>query len=356
MTRDPREGESPITVLIVDDSPLVRQVLTKLLEADPAIRIVGYAADGQEAVEKTFHLQPHLITMDIRMPGMDGLEATEKIMAYRPTPILIVTSARDRRGVQITMEALAAGALEVVEKPSPLPDDSWEVLGASLVEKVKLLAGVKVITHLKGRGRHPAARARTASREPAHRVVGIGVSTGGPGVLNQILKRLPADFPMALLIVQHMSEGFMPGLVEWLSREASLSVRLAREGDQVKPGVALMAPEGAHLVVQQGERARLRPALPVGGHRPSADVLLHSVAAIYGATAVGVLLTGMGRDGAEGLRAIRDAGGHTIVQDEESCAVFGMPRAAIDLGAAQEVLPPSGIADRLMQLAHRSLP
>jgi two-component system chemotaxis response regulator CheB len=340
-------------VLIVDDSPLVRQVLGALLGSDPTIQVIGYAADGKEAVEKAFQLKPDLITMDINMPGMDGLEATEKIMAYRPTPILIVTSARDRRGVQISMEALAVGALEVMEKPSPLPDDSWEILGARLVERVKLLAGVKVITHLKGRTRHLASRVRPGGQEKAHRVVGLGVSTGGPGVLSRILKLMPADFPMALLIVQHMSEGFMPGLVEWLSREVRLPIRLAREGDLIKPGLALMAPEGAHLVVQEGGRARLREALPVGGHRPSADVLLHSVAAIYGEAAVGVLLTGMGRDGAEGLRAIRDAGGYTIVQDEESCAVFGMPKAAIDLGAAQEVLPPAGIAERLMQLARR---
>lgn len=347
---------APIRVLIVDDSPLVRQVLGTILEADPAIRIVGHATDGKEAVEKAFQLKPDLITMDINMPGMDGLEATEKIMAYRPTPILIVTSARDRRGVQITMEALAVGALEVMEKPTPLPDQSWEDLGTRLVEKVKLLAGVRVITHLKGRSRHLPGRVRADGQEKVHRVVGIGVSTGGPGVLSQILKRLPADFPMGLLIVQHMSEGFMPGLVEWLSREVRLSIQLACEGDLVKPGLALMAPEGAHLVVQQGGRARLRQALPVGGHRPSADVLLHSVAAIYGEAAIGVLLTGMGRDGAEGLRAIRDAGGSTIAQDEESCAVFGMPKAAIELGAAQDVLPPSGIAERLIQLARRSVP
>lgn len=343
----------PIKILIVDDSPLVRQVVGAILGADPAIQVIGYATDGKEAVEKAFQLRPDLITMDINMPGMDGLEATEKIMAYRPTPILIVTSARDRRGVQITMEALAVGALEVIEKPTPLPDDSWEVLGARLIEKVKLLAGVKVITHLKGRSRHLPGRVRAESQGKAHRVVGIGVSTGGPGVLSQILKRLPADFPLGLLIVQHMSDGFMPGLVEWLSREVRLPIQLAGEGDPVKPGLVLMAPEGAHLVVQQGGRARLRQALPVGGHRPSADVLLHSVAAIYGEAAIGVLLTGMGRDGAEGLRAIRDAGGYTIVQDEESCAVFGMPKAAIELGAAQEVLPPAGITERLIQLARQ---
>ncbi len=344
-------AQARVYVLGCGTQDLVRQVLGTILEADPAIQVIGYASDGKEAVEKAFQLKPDLITMDINMPGMDGLEATEKIMAYRPTPILIVTSARDRRGVQITMEDLAVGALEVLEQTPPLPDKSWEGLGTKLVEKVKLLAGVRVITHLKGRSRHLPDRVRADGQEKAHRVVGIGVSTGGPGVLSQILKPLPADFPMALLIVQHMSEGFMPGLVEWLSRDVRLPIQLAHEGDLVKPGLALMAPEGSHLVVQQGGRARLRQALPVGGHRPSADVLLHSVAATYGEAAIGVLLTGMGRDGAEGLRAIRDAGGSTIVQDEDSCAVFGMPKAAIDLGAAQEVLPPSGIAERLIQLA-----
>jgi len=187
-------------------------------------------------------------------------------------------------------------------------------------------------------------------------VVGIGVSTGGPGVLSQILKALPAGFPMALLIVQHISEGFTAGLVEWLSREVRLGIRLAREGDPVEPGVALMAPDGAHLVIQRGGRVRLTRALPVGGHRPSADVLLQSLADTYGEAAIGVLLTGMGRDGAEGLKAIRDAGGHTIVQDEESSVIFGMPKVAIDLGAAEEVLPPAGIAERLLQLARWAMP
>jgi two-component system chemotaxis response regulator CheB len=351
-----RDVDGPIRVLVVDDSPLVRQVLGRLLEADPAVRVIGYAGDGKEAVEKTFQLRPDLITMDIRMPGMDGLQATEKIMAYRPTPILIVTSARDRRGVQVTMEALAAGALEVVEKPTLMPDDSWEALGAPLVEKVKLLAGVKVITHLKGRSTLRAGRARPEEREKPQRVVGIGVSTGGPGVLATILGALPLDFPLGLLIVQHITEGFMAGLVEWLGRQVRLPIRIAREGDPVRPGLALMAPEGVHLIVERGGRAHLRRALPVGGHRPSADVLLHSLAEVYGEAAVGVLLTGMGRDGAEGLQAVRNAGGCTIVQDEESCAVFGMPKAAIELGAAQSILPPGGIAERLIQLAYRPVP
>jgi len=346
-------ADGPIKVLVVDDSPLVRQILGRLLEADPAVRVIGYAADGKEAVEKTFQLRPDLITMDIRMPGMDGLEATEKIMAYRATPILIVTSARDRRGVHVAMEALAAGALEVVEKPTILPDESWEALGASLVEKVKLLAGIKVITHLRGRSRQLVGRARPDERERSRRVIGVGVSTGGPGILAMILGALPDDFPLGLLIVQHITEGFMAGLVEWLSRQIRLPIRLACEGDQVRPGLALMAPEGVHLGVEREGRIHLGRALPVGGHRPSADVLLHSLANVYEEAAVGVLLTGMGRDGAEGLRAVRSAGGYTIVQNEESCAVFGMPKAAIELGAAQDILPPAGIAERLMQLALR---
>ncbi len=346
---------SPIRVLVVDDSSVARHVLGRLLESDPGVRVVGYAADGNEAVQKTMALRPDLITMDIRMPGMDGLEATEKIMAYQPTPILVVTSSRDRRGVQITMEALAVGAVEVVEKPSVHPDDSWGTLGAQLVEKVKLLAKVKVITHLKGRTRHLLGRLRPADREKVHRVVGVGVSTGGPGVLAKILRALPADFSLGLVVVQHMTDGFTAGLADWLGRETRLPIRLAREGDGLKPGLVCVAPEGAHLVVERSGRLHLSRALPVGGHRPSADVLLRSLAEAYGHEAIGVLLTGMGRDGAEGLKAIRDVGGHTIVQDEESCAIFGMPKAAIELGAAREVLPPAGIAERLLQLARQGV-
>lgn len=346
----PPAGPKVVRVLVVDDSSLVREVLARMLESDPEVRVVGFAADGREAVAQAARLRPDLITMDISMPRLGGLEATEEIMAYHPTPILIVTSAQDRRGVGWTMDALARGALEVIEKPSVTPDGTWDALRRPLVEKVKLLAGVRVITHLKGRAR--ALRlARAAGRPGPYAMVAVGVSTGGPGVLARILRALPGDFPLGMVVVQHISEGFTGGLVEWLTRETSLRVRLARDGDVVAAGTVLIAPEGVHTLVQRGGRIRLSRGLPVGGHRPSADVLFQSVAATYRSAAIGVLLTGMGTDGALGLEAIRKAGGRTLVQDEETSAVFGMPKAAIDLGAAEEVLPPDAIALRLVQMA-----
>lgn len=338
----------------MDDSPLVREVLARILESDPGIRVVGTAADGREAVEKTLNLKPDLVTLDIRMPVMDGLKATEAIMAYRPTPILIVTSSIDKGGLYTTMDALRAGALEVMEKPSLIPNEGWEVMGGALVEKVKLLSQVKVITHLRGRQRPLPRRAEAKGPPPGGQVVAIGVSTGGPKVLVEILQDLPSAFPFALLIVQHIAQGFTRGLAQWLGQKAQLEVKVAEDGEPVRPGAALVAPEGSHMLVQSEGRIKLSRGLPVGGHRPSIDVLFRSVASAYGRSAIGVLLTGMGRDGAEGLKAIKEMGGVTLVQNEASCVVFGMPKAAIELGIVDYVLPPGGIAQALLKMAEEA--
>ena len=339
-----------IRVLIVDDSKVAREVLKSVLESDPGIRVVGMAASGSEGLELTAKLKPDLVTMDLVMPGMDGMEATQRIMARHPTPILFFSSFFERGGSYTRSDALAAGALDIVEKPSPMPDAHWTAAAGVLVDKVKALAQVTVVTHIMGapsldQRPQPRLHARGAAG-----VVAIGASTGGPRVVEQLLSSLPANYSPAVLVVQHISEGFVTGLISWLRHRCALPIKVAEDGDVLQSGHVLFAPTSAHLKVQPGGRVRLHEDEPVMGCRPSVNVAFLSVARAYGPRAAGVLLTGMGTDGAAGLLAMRRAGGVTLVQDEASCAIFGMPRAAIDLGAAQHVLPPAAIARSLIAL------
>jgi len=344
-----------VRVLIVDDSAVVREVLKQMLESEQGVRVVGMAASGAEAVELTATLRPDLVTMDLMMPGMDGLEATARIMARHPTPVLFFSSYFDHDGMHSRFDALAAGALDVVEKPTLVPDERWAGQAGALVRKVKALARVPVVAHIRGSHVVAAQRHRVP---PATRlagacdVVAIGVSSGGPRVVDEILSGLPEAFGLAILVVQHMAEGFMPGLIAWLQPRCHLPIKIAEEGDPILPGRVLFAPDFAHLVVTSAERVHLSTVDPVNGLRPSVDVAFASIASVYKARAAGVVLTGMGADGAAGLLAIREAGGMTMVQDEASCVVFGMPRAAIERGAAQRVLTPAGLIDSLKTL-HR---
>lgn len=351
-----KQGQSAsprrVRVLVVDDSSVVRDVLTAMLESDPEITVIGTASHGDEAVALTAELKPDLVTMDLKMPRMDGMEATERIMAFHPTPILIVSSYVDREGMYSHLDALAAGALDVVQKPTEVPNAAWQPLARTLIDKVKALSRVPVITHLQGRTKQRARRRPVAAGVEAVEVVGIGVSTGGPSVLKQILSALPPEFAVATLIVQHITEGFMQGLLEWLQPVCQVPLRIAADGEAVRAGEIVFAPEAAHLLVSSDRRLRLSDAAPINGHRPSADVLLKSLAAVYGRRAAGMVLTGMGTDGAVGLRDIRQAGGVTIAQTQDTCVVFGMPRAAIELGAAEHALSPAEIAESLLAL-HR---
>ncbi len=339
-----------VRVLIVDDSPVAREVLKNVLEADAGIRVVGMAATGREAVELTARLRPDLVTMDLVMPGMDGMEATQHIMARHPTPILFLSAFIGQQGSYSRSDALAAGALDVVEKPSPMPDPRWQT--DALVKKVKALAQVTVVTHMyrapRDARRQPIVSA-TASRLAAA-VVGIGASTGGPKIVDDLLSALPSTYGPAVLVVQHMAEGFMNAMVTSLRQRCVLEIKVAEDGDRLQPGRVLLAPPSAHLTVSSGGRVRIDDQPAVRGFRPSIDVMFASLARTYGARAAGILLTGMGVDGAAGLLAIREAGGKTLVQDEASCVVFGMPRAAIELGAVQHVLPPAGLARHLVAL------
>jgi two-component system chemotaxis response regulator CheB len=341
----PAKSAGTVRVLVVDDSAVTREVLSALLTSEPDIHVIGQASTGAEAVELTATLRPDLVMMDLMMPGMDGMEATRRIMARHPTPVLFLSSFFDKEGTYSRSDALAAGALDVVEKPALMPDWRWHNAAAKLVQKVKSLAKVPVIAHIHG-ARRLLAQEDTQTGTfvgPAADIVAIGASSGGPSVIEALLSSLPPTYALGIVVVQHMTDGFTTTMLRWLQDRCALPIKVAEEGDTVVPRRVLVTPETSHMVVAIGGRVHLSDAEPVNGHRPSIDVTFQSVAKAYGARSAGVLLTGMGSDGAQGLLAIRQAGGVTLAQDEQSSAIFGMPRAAIELGAPQQVLPPAGI-------------
>lgn len=344
------KGMGPIKVLIVDDSLLSRELLAHLLRKDPLIEIAGMATNGLEAVELNKALRPDIITMDIIMPQMDGFQAIEQIMAYYPTPILVVTSAFPRNGIDMTFKALEIGALDLMEKPTHAYGPELSKKGQELVEKVKLLSKIKVIRHVRGR------KGRQARKEPVPRsterlsLLAIASSTGGPRTLQYIFNKLPENFPAGILVVQHMSEGFLKGMADWLSTESRFTVREAKDGDRAMSGTALVAPGGRHMIVGENGFIRLTDDPPFQGHKPSGTVLFESVAQNFGSRAVGLILTGMGSDGAQGMKSIREHGGRTMAQDEKTSIVYGMPKAAVDLGVVDQVLPLERIPDELRKL------
>ncbi len=329
-----------VKVLIVDDSGFTQEVLKTILEKDSAIQIIGMAEDGGKAIELTQKLKPDVIVMDINMPVMNGFEATEQIMAYCPTPILILSSVIDKEGVFTTFNALAAGAVDVMEKPSMLPSNSWSSIGDVLIRKIKSISKAKVVTHVKGRVKEFSPHVKPVSliKSNTPEIVGIGASTGGPSVVMQILKSIPSDYKPGILVVQHMASGFIKGFSDWLGAACKVKVSLAKDGEKIEGGQVLVAPDGCHTIVRSKKTIGLVSGEKVHGVKPSVDVLFNSLAEVYGNSAVGVLLTGMGADGAEGLKHMKERGGATIAQSEDSCAVFGMPKAAIEKGAASKVL------------------
>lgn len=341
-----------VNVLIVDDSEMTREILRRLLESDPAIQVIGIAENGKQAFDQVQKLKPNVVLMDINMPVMDGFEATEQIMAFCPTPILILSSALNKGGVYTTFNALAIGAVDVMEKPTMSPNVSWSEIGSSLVRKVKLVSQAKVLTHLKGKLRKLSRlqEGDSVRRLNNCELVGIGASTGGPSVVMRILKALPPDYNAAVLVVQHMANGFTESFVEWLGSACKIKIKLAEEGEKVEKGKVLVAPDGFHTVVSKRKTIQLISGDAVNNVKPSVDVLFNSIAEEYGSHAVGVLLTGMGADGADGLKRIKVSGGATVAQSEESCTVFGMPKVAIERGAAVEILSIEDIIRTLINI------
>lgn len=339
-------------VLIVEDSAVIREFLTHLLGADPELRVVGTAPNGEDAVKLVEQMRPDVVTMDINMPRMDGFEATRRIMETCPTPIVIVSGSWDPKEVATTFRAVEAGALAVIARPTGFLHPDHASTAAELVQTVKLMSEVKVVRRWPRLQREglvalPPAKAGNGRVPEEIRLVAIGASTGGPIVVQTILSALPKDFPAPLLIVQHMASGFITGFVDWLSRSSDFPVHLAAEGESLLPGHAYVAPDGLHLLAGPGGRIRLSQDEPENGLRPAVSRLFRTVAEEYGPQAIGVLLTGMGKDGARELKQMRDQGAVTIAQDKESSVVFGMPGEAVQLEAATWVLPPERIAPAL---------
>jgi len=345
-----------INVLIVEDSPVVREFLIHVLGSDPGIKVVGTAHDGEEALDAMRHHRPDVITMDIHMPRMDGLEATRRIMGSDPVPIIIVSGSTDPHEVSTTFDAMEAGALAVVRRPAGIGHPDHEATARELVQTVKLMSEVKVVRRWP-QARREAAAPRPAESRPARepvqvRIVAIGASTGGPPVLQTILAGLPRDFPVPLVIVQHMAAGFIGGFAEWLAQSSHLPVELAVHGQPMLPGHVYVAPDDFQMKVAHGGKVVLTKDAPVNGLRPSVSFLFRSVAEIYGCDAVAGLLTGMGRDGAAELRVLKEKGAATFAQDKDSSVVHGMPGEAIRLDAVMFVLPPEKIAVVLTNLAN----
>ncbi len=355
---------APIRALVIDDSLTARQLLTSVLQLADGIVVVGSGETGAEALRLTRRMKPDVLVMDVTMPGMDGLEATRQVMAEQPTPIVLVTGTLMRADVDLSFEALRAGALTVIAKPGMADEAACR----QLVETVRSMAQVPVVRRWSQA--RSSARAETPGTTPISQppvrpsdaalhlpldaatlkgriVVGIASSTGGPGTLARIFRALSSDFPLPILLVQHVTPGFGAGFAEWLDGETPLAVKLASHGEALRPGTVLVAPDDYHMQVAPRGAVELLKAPPYHGLRPSANYLFHALAAVYGTRAVGVVLTGMGDDGAEGLEMLRRSGGLVLAQDRASCIVYGMPGAAVERNAVDAILSVEEIASAL---------
>lgn len=339
--------------MIVEDSAVVRTLLTHIISRDPRLAVAAAVASAEEALEALPSVAPDVISMDIRLPGLDGLEATRRIMSERPTPIVVIADAVEDASLKISMNALRAGALTVVEKPVGLASVDYETVADEIRTQLFIMSGVPVIRR-RGAAASPTPRPPRFDKTPvfaAMKVLGLAASTGGPPALAKVLGALSADFPVPILVVQHMGAPFMEGFAAWLDGICPMPVALARHGEPALAGRVYVAPGDRHLMLGAGGTLSLSGRPAVGGQRPAATVLFQSLADQAGAGAVGVLMTGMGEDGAAGLLTMRQAGGFTIAEHESSAVVYGMPAAAIRLGAARAALPLDMIGPRLVQLA-----
>ncbi|NLO89991.1 MAG: chemotaxis response regulator protein-glutamate methylesterase [Clostridia bacterium] len=342
----------PIKVFIVDDSAFMRQMIAMMLEKDPRIKVVGRARNGKEALEKIPKADPHVVTMDVEMPVMDGLETLTRLMEIHPVPVVMVSSLT-HRGALTTMKALELGAVDFIPKPSRGSD--IKEIAQLLAGKIKLAAAVDVKAKVKGVRRVVNPAVQTAGKIPPCKieVVVIGTSTGGPAALQQVIPRLPQDFP-PVIIVQHMPKGFTKALAERLDRNSVLEVKEAEEGDVLKKGTALVAPAGMQMVFQRragGIYVRLTEESPVPTlFKPSVDVVMLSAAEIFKDRVLGVIMTGMGNDGVRGLKKIKEYGGKSLAESEETCAVYGMPKSAVEAGVVDEIQPLYRLAERISEI------
>jgi len=333
--------DDKIRVLIVDDSTLMREALKAVLEQDPSIEVIGMAKDGKEGVQKALDLKPNVITMDLKMPMMSGLETIETIMEELPIPIIVVSTM----DVAVIVKALSIGAMDFVAVTGDI-----ETISAELIDKIKIASRVKPLRRIKVRACAPAAP-KAVGKKAVTKVVAIGISTGGPQALQVLFAKLPKNFGAGLLVVQHMSKGFIGGLAEWLNASSCLEVRVARTGDTLKSGMILLAPDDYNMCIDENDGIILKEDMAGATvHVPSIDAMMKSVAKCYESNAIGVLMTGMGQDGVEGMKAIKKAGGKTIAQDEKTSVIFGMNKMAIDTGCVDSAVPLDKIADEIVKL------
>ncbi|MGC9503769.1 chemotaxis-specific protein-glutamate methyltransferase CheB [Baaleninema sp.] len=344
----------PIRVLVAEDSPVVQIVLKRLFSGCSDIELVAMARTGKEALDLLPRVKPDVVCTDLHMPEMNGLELTEEIMSTMPLPILVLSASVQAEDTQNVFRVLNAGAVDVLPKPIDSSVGNWDDLKQELLTKIRVLSGVAVFTHR--RRTASVTKTPTVTREErlrSYQVLAVGASTGGPQALLSILSTIPKNFPVPIVCVQHISRGFLQGLVAWLNSETHITVEIASAGSIAKPGTAYFPPEDKHLIFDRPGRFAYSDVPPLSGHRPSVTVLFESVARCYGRRAVGVLLTGMGKDGATGMLEIERAGGLTVAQDEASSVVFGMPKEAIALGAAHYVLPLNEISPMLLEKVFR---
>ncbi len=343
-----------IRVLVVDDSPVARELLTGILDGEPDMSVVGVATNGAEAVAKVAELQPDIVTMDVQMPRMNGYDATREIMITQPTPIVVVSGSMGKVDVEKSMQSLEAGALTIIGKPDSPSSPLFEEQCRMLHDTLRTMSAVKVI-----RQHRPRTRVETPPEEGSvnqerlqvgarPKLVTIAASTGGPQALRMILQELPAAFELPIVVVQHISSGFTSGLVDWLNGGADVEVTVASQGTSLQAGHVYLAPEGKHCGVRTDGSLEIVNQPPLGGFRPSATMLYESASRTYAKSQVAVILTGMGKDGVDGLRSVKQTGGAVIAQDEESSVVFGMPKAAIEADVVDLVLPLDQIARELI--------
>lgn len=337
--------------MVVEDSATVRTLLCHIIDRDPRLQLAAVCVSAEEALESIAVVQPDVISMDIRLPGMDGLEATRQIMSTHPTPIVVIADAVQDAALSIAMNALKAGALTVLEKPAGPAATAYESVATHIATQLYIMSQVPVIRR-RGDARAAvlAEKANLDARFGGASVIGIGASTGGPPALAAVLGALPVRFPAPILVVQHMGGPFMEGFAHWLDDQTSLEVSIAKDRETPLPGHVYVAPGDRHLSVGAGGVLRVTAEAPLASQRPAANVLFQSLARVLGPKAIGVLLTGMGEDGARGLLEMREAGACTIAEDESTAVVYGMPAAAVRMGAAAMRLPLDAIAPRLMQM------
>ena len=345
-----------IKVLIVEDSRVVSEYLEYIISQDPKIQVIGNVSNGKQAIDFIKENKPDVITMDIDMPIMDGLEATRIIMSTTPAPIIIVTASRNTRELKISMEALASGALSIIEKPAGIGHHNEKANKDKLLTMIKVLSEVKVITRKPVKEKIPQIKRVSDKRQPSlskfynKKIVAIGISSGGPQVLKKIFSKITENFPYPILVVQHITEGFLEGLVNWLSRLLFIPVHIAAEVETILPGHIYFAPDHHHLGISDFKIKLIECENRLGNLCPSVAHLFSSLAKNYGKDTIAMIFTGMGTDGAKELKILRDAGALTIAQDKASSLVHGMPGEAIKLGAAEYIQDTDEIADILLSL------